>query len=536
MIQGQKIWSEDMISDMDFREISGRKIFTFTHMKNNYYEVLQDAASKYPSKIAFYDDRNQPYTYEHFIQMVDNFAEGLNNRGARKHDHIGLLLYNSIEFCVAFYAACKLGAVTVPFPSKYRKQEIQALIEKADLNFLIVSDKFKEWVETYKETITITYSVDEENGYGFRHLSLPDGKRGGATGELDDEVILMFTSGTTSDSKGVVLKNYNVLHATMIYQRLCNITPEDITVIPVPIYHVTGLIALLGVFVYSGGTICLQKKYDARRILECIINNKVTFMHGSPTVFSIMMDLQSEYPSLPSLRMILCGSSYMPVEKLKKLHRWLPKTEIRTVFGMTETASPGTLFESDTPTSSYPSSAGKPVPGIELKILDENGMEADVGTIGSVYIKGTNIAEYYYKKKSPLYTEDGWLNTGDMGYVNTDSYVFFVDRKKDMINRGGEKIWCTDVEEELLSLCQIKEASVVGIPSEKYGEVAAAVVVLEKDVVITEEEIKSKLYTKMAKFKIPERILFLNEIPKTPGMKVDKRYIRTLFKQEMDAC
>lgn len=289
MIQGQKIWSEDMISDMDFREISGRKIFTFTHMKNNYYEVLQDAASKYPSKIAFYDDRNQPYTYEHFIQMVDNFAEGLNNRGARKHDHIGLLLYNSIEFCVAFYAACKLGAVTVPFPSKYRKQEIQALIEKADLNFLIVSDKFKEWVETYKETITITYSVDEENGYGFRHLSLPDGKRGGATGELDDEVILMFTSGTTSDSKGVVLKNYNVLHATMIYQRLCNITPEDITVIPVPIYHVTGLIALLGVFVYSGGTICLQKKYDARRILECIINNKVTFMHGSPTVFSIMI-------------------------------------------------------------------------------------------------------------------------------------------------------------------------------------------------------------------------------------------------------
>ena len=226
----------------------------------------------------------------------------------------------------------------------------------------------------------------------------------------------------------------------------------------------------------------------------------------------------------------------MPVEKLKKLHRWLPKTEIRTVFGMTETASPGTLFESDTPTSSYPSSAGKPVPGIELKILDENGMEADVGTIGSVYIKGTNIAEYYYKMKSPLYTEDGWLNTGDMGYVNTDSYVFFVDRKKDMINRGGEKIWCTDVEEELLSLCQIKEASVVGIPSEKYGEVAAAVVVLEKDVVITEEEIKSKIYTKMAKFKIPERILFLNEIPKTPGMKVDKRYIRTLFKQEMDAC
>ena len=217
------------------------------------------------------------------------------------------------------------------------------------------------------------------------------------------------------------------------------------------------------------------------------------------------------------MRMILCGSSYMPVEKLNELHGWMPDAEIRTVFGMTETASPGTLFPSDTPTGRYPSSAGIPIPGLELKILDDDG------TVGMVYIKGANVAEYYYKTDSPLYTEDGWLNTGDMGYVNDDAYVFFVDRRKDMINRGGEKIWCTDVEEELVSLKEIKDAAVVGIPDLKYGEVA-------------EGEIRSRLLEKMARFKVPERILFLKEIPRTQGLKTDKKYIRSLFEQEKEIC
>ena len=146
------------------------------------------------------------------------------------------------------------------------------------------------------------------------------------------------------------------------------------------------------------------------------------------------------------------------------------------------------------------------------------------------------MAEYYYKTDSPLFTEDGWLNTGDMGYVNADSYVFFVDRKKDMINRGGEKIWCTDVEEELTSLPEIKDAAVVGIPDRKYGEVAAAAVVLRNGCSVTEEMVRDRLLERMARFKIPEKILFLETIPKTPGLKTDKNYIRSLFKQEKEIC
>lgn len=536
MIAGKKVWPDCMTEGMDIRKISGQEIFTFVHMRNNYYEVLEDSMVKYPDKTAFIDNWGRTYSYQTFVRMVDDFAELLYRRGAKHGDHIGLLLYNGIEFFTAFYAACKIGAVTVPFPSKYRKHELQALIEKADLQYLIAADKFREWTEPYEEAMQCIYSVDEEHGYGFRHIDIPVGKRGGSKGSLEDEAILMFTSGTTSASKGVVMKNYNILHAAMIYQRLCNVTCDDRTVIPVPIYHVTGLIALLGVFVLSGGTVYLQKKYNAERILNCVMEDKITFMHGSPTVFGMMMDLKEKYPELPSVRMILCGSSYMPVEKLNELHGWMPDAEIRTVFGMTETASPGTLFPSDTPTGRYPSSAGIPIPGLELKILDDDGREVENGTVGMVYIKGANVAEYYYKTDSPLYTEDGWLNTGDMGYVNDDAYVFFVDRRKDMINRGGEKIWCTDVEEELVSLKEIKDAAVVGIPDLKYGEVAAAAVVLRKGCTVTEGEIRSRLLEKMARFKVPERILFLKEIPRTQGLKTDKKYIRSLFEQEKEIC
>jgi fatty-acyl-CoA synthase/long-chain acyl-CoA synthetase len=131
--------------------------------------------------------------------------------------------------------------------------------------------------------------------------------------------------------------------------------------------------------------------------------------------------------------------------------------------------------------------------------------------------------------QTDLLTADGWLDTGDLGYVNEEGYVFFVDRKKDMINRGGEKIWCNDLEEELISLEGIKDAAVVGIPSEKYGEVAAAVVVPENGARLTEEGIQEALRQKVARYKIPERILFVDQVPKTPGLKSDKKYIRTLF-------
>lgn len=533
MLAGKDVWNIWFQREMKDKKIGDRTVYTFSDMKNSFYEMLEETAARYPDKKGLCDNWNHSFTYREFLHMVDSMAAYMKEvLYVEKRSHVGLLLNNGIEFAVSFYAVCKLGAVAVPFPTKYREPEVLALVEKADLHCILVSEDYGSWTHAYEEMgIVVVLTRQEESGYGFRYLKLPDPAPLKGCGKPEDEVILMFTSGTTSASKGVVLKNYNVTHAVMVYQRLLEVGDEDKTIIPVPVYHITGLVALLGLFVYIGGTIYLYKRYDAKRILEGVREHGITFMHGSPTVFSLLLDYQEEFPRLPSIRTLACGSSYMPVETMKKLHRWMPEMKFQNVYGMTETASPGTVFPYDAATSIYPGSSGKPVPGLMVRILDEEENEVPDGTVGTIYFKGANICEYYYKQKSPLITKDGWLNTGDMGYINEDSYVFIVDRKKDMINRGGEKIWCTDVEDEIISLRGVKDAAVVGIPDDIYGEVAAAAVVLEEGSLLTEELLKKKLTGRLARFKIPEKVIFLDAIPKTPGLKTDKKTIRTMFEK-----
>jgi Acyl-CoA synthetases (AMP-forming)/AMP-acid ligases II len=517
-----------------FNEIS---VFSY-NTPPSLYHALQETAAKFPDKIAFYDNWERSYKYIVFLQMVDSMAAYLKKVfKVTKGTHVGILLHNSIEFCVSFFALVKLGAVAIPFPSKYREPEIEKLIHKADLSVLLYSETFKQWIKDYNLVgVQLLKSENEETGYGFRHVSFEGLQIDEGAGSLEDQVIIMFTSGTTSQSKGVVLCNYNIMNAVAVYKRILGITPEDKTIIPVPIYHITGLSALLGLFVYTGGTVYLYRRYDAKGVLTCIRDNEITFMHGSPTVFGLMLDYKNQFPKLPSLRMLACGSSYMPKEKMKEIHKWIPNTKFQIVYGMTETSSPALIFPADAPTSIYAGAAGKPIPGIEFKFLDEQKQELGCNEAGEIWIRGNVVTKGYYKMDTELISHDHWLNTGDMGYYNEDGYVFIVDRKKDMINRGGEKIWCTDIEEELLLISGIKDAAVVGIPDEVYGETAAAAIVKKLGVIITAEEIYKDLEKRVARYKIPTKIIFLSEIPKTAGMKINKKLIKTMFKEGDFTC
>ena len=278
----------------------------------------------------------------------------------------------------------------------------------------------------------------------------------------------MFTSGTTSQSKGVIIKNYSIMHAIVSYQRIFQITDRDTTLIPIPIYLVTGLVALLGLTLYAGGTVYLHKFFDAKREKD-------------------------SFPSLPSLRLLACGSSNMSKEKLTEIHRWLPCAVFHTVYGLTETCSPATIFPGDASTSSYIGSSGLPIPGTCFCILDDSGSQMQTGQVGEIAVRGTVLLDRYYQKGTGELDEDGWLRTGDLGYFNGEGYLFIVDRKKDMINRGGEKIWSFDVENELYRLDGIDEAAVVGIPHDIYGEVPVAAVKLSPESILTDQQIQDLL-------------------------------------------
>lgn len=534
MYDGTTLWKPMFSSDMESVTYNGLPYNVFRNVPENLYAALHQTVKRFPNKTFLVDDDGTTVTFAAFLKMVDTFAAYLRHKeNVKAGDHVALMLYNCREFCIAFLSLCKIGAVTLPIPSKFKKQEVLALLDKSDPAAVICDTQFAPWMEGCKEKrVSVLISDGGPGKYGFdRYLKdfTPSDEAASADVQAKDPAILMFTSGTTSLSKGVVLDHFNIMNAVEAYRQTLAITPEDSCIIAVPIYHVTGMIALFSLFLYVGGTVYLHRIFNAKRVLQTVLDENVTFIHGSPTVFYMMMAQKPDFPPLPSLRMVACGSSYMPKEKIKAFHGLFPTTAFRTVYGMTETSSPATVFPCDAAQSEHIGSCGLPIPGTTFRAVDEQGNELPAGEIGEVQLKGSVVLQEYYRLNTPALSADGWLSTGDLGYFTDTGYLFLVDRKKDMINRGGEKICSYDVENELYRIDGVEEAAVVGIPDPVYGEVAAAAIKRREGSQLSAEDIHAALVNRLAKYKIPAKILFIDEIPVNPSGKPNKREIRSMF-------
>jgi fatty-acyl-CoA synthase/long-chain acyl-CoA synthetase len=536
MYRGIELWPGDMTGDMVKKKIAEDKVvWTYPNLPKNLYSSLRKTAMRLPEKTAVIDNWGRTYTYEDLLRKVEKFSAWLyDSMGIRREKHVAVMMYNSVEFCVTFLALNRIGAVLIPLPSKFRPEEVQSLLKKSDVDYIISHERFRDdFCDCEAAGIPVCIVPDEEAGYALDVFSCEKDLRQQllqAESEVEDGdlALLVFTSGTTSQSKGVMIRNYNIMHAVVSYERTLGIREKDSALIPIPIYLITGLIAVFGLMVHVGGTVCLHRFFDGKRVLEDAKKYNITFFHASPTVFTLLLKEASSFPSLPSLRMFACGSSNMPPARIRQLHEWLPNCQFRTIYGLTETTSPGTVFPTDAGESNYIGSSGIPIPGLEFKVLDKEGKELPDGEQGEIWVKGTNITSAYYKLQTDA-IKDGWLNTGDIGYFNSEGYLYIVDRVKDMINRGGEKVCSFDVENELLNIADVEDAAVVGIPDELYGEVPAAVVRLHSGSTISEEEMKKILKGKMAGYKVPVQIRVLDQIPITENMKTDKKRIRQMF-------
>lgn len=538
MYKGEDLWKKPEIQVVKKTLSNGKVITTYPDLPKNIYSSFRATAERHMEKVAVVDDEGRQYSYKKMMEMTDDFSSWLIHEfGVTRRKHVALMLYNSIEFCTTFLSLNRIGAVVVPLPTKFKMEEVHALVEKSDVEFIICDEKFEEYFEKYQQNLNICVIPDGKEKYGLetftstKDLSVVEEIEEKATDV--DLALMLFTSGTTSMSKGVTIRNYNIMHAVESYHKVLGITEEDKAIIPVPIYLVTGLVAVFGLMIHIGGTVCLNRFFDAKRVLEDINKYGITFFHASPTVFTLILKERKHYPELPMLRMFACGSCNMPPEKIKVLHEWLPKSEFRTIYGLTETTSPGTVFPTDASSSPYIGSSGIPIPGSAYKIVDEEGNEVKDGEQGEILVKGSNITENYYKSKR-VALEDEWLHTGDIGWFNTEGYLYIADRKKDMINRGGEKICSYDVENKLLEMNEVEDAAVVGIPDELYGEAPAALIKLKKGTVIEEAEIKEFLKSQMASYKVPQKILFTEDIPLTENMKINKRKVRKMFSEQLE--
>lgn len=530
MIKGNDCWSADTVSNMCTVNIAGRELSVFCGLPVSPYFMLSETAKRLGRKAAIVDNWNRNYSFSDLLLKVDQFSSYLYSVGVSRETHVGLLLHNCVEFAVAFLALSKLGAVTVPLPGKYQKPEILSLVEKGDITTLICDEQYESWFHNCIG-MRIILCQNRAQGYGFSNLSIPSVPETGEyhNNTANDTAMILFTSGTTSQSKGVLLKNYNIVHSIEAYRRIFHITDRDRALLATPMYHVTGIIALLGLFIYTGGTLWLMSKVEPRQMLQCIHDNQLTFIHASPTVFHLLLEHRDEFHTLPSLRKFACGSSNMPVSSIKKIKSWLPQVDFHTIYGMTEVSSPATIFPIGAAVSPYSDSSGVPIPGLDIKIIDEDGQEVKNGELGEIAMYGTNVLEAYYNIKCSSLSEDGWLRSGDIGYLNDQGYLWVMDRKKDMINRGGEKICTIDVENAICSIPGVSEAIVAGIPDEKYSEIPVAAVKFEKGCSVTEEEIRTYLSTQIAKYMIPTRYIFLAEMPRTANGKPDKNSVKKMF-------
>jgi fatty-acyl-CoA synthase/long-chain acyl-CoA synthetase len=538
MIDGRKCWDERILKDMTGVSYSDLKFFSFRDMPQSMYHGLAAVSTRFKDKATLVDDAGNIYSYAAFAFLVDRLAAYLAGAGGvRKGNRVAVVFYSTIEFCVSFFALSKLGAVAVLVPTKYKKDEILSLLEKSGAVMVLCDEQFRCFFNTWEaegHRVLSGRTDSEESGWLARLNNTVPGQNGTEkpAGNLDDDALMLFTSGTTAHSKGVLLKNYNIIHAVLAYQRVLNITCEDRCVIPIPIYTITGAVAILGLFLLSGGTLWLHKKFDAERVLACTIENRLTFIHASPTVFSLLLDQRANFPSLPSLRAFACGSSNMPAENIRRLKQWIPNAMFHTIYGLTETSSPGTILPSDAALSPFIGSSGLPIPGMELKICGPDGTELPSGVAGEICLRGAVVIRKYFFGGEDAFTVDGWLKTGDLGYVNEQGYLYVVDRIKDIINRGGEKIASFDVENALHHIPGVIEAAVIGIPHDRYGEEPAALIRLEKGRTISEKEVKDILKKTLANYMIPVQIRFVDSMPKTPNGKIDKKGLRASWAQE----
>jgi len=287
MINGSEQWNEYMPYEIITETLeSGRQIETFPGIPANLYDAVCRRAERMPEKTAVSDSFGHSFSYRQLKEETDRFAAVLYERyHVRKGSHIAMMMYSSCEFAVAFLAAVRLGAVAVMLPTKYRKKEICALSDRADLTHVICDTDYRSYFEKYQNSgIAFLFYHSSKAGYAFAEET--DGMPAAGPAHVppadpEDVCVMMFTSGTTTLSKGVMIENYSFMHAVAAYQQIFEVTPSDSTVIPVPIYMITGLAALFGMMLYAGGTVYLQQFFRAGEVLACVRDRGVTFLHAA---------------------------------------------------------------------------------------------------------------------------------------------------------------------------------------------------------------------------------------------------------------
>lgn len=503
-------------------------------------EWVEKRASLHPDEPAIISDDGRVFTYSEFSQRVNRLANALPAIGITKGERIAVLFPNNPEFLEVLFAAAKIGAIAVPLNFRLASPELSYILNDCTASVLAYTPEFEEKVKVVKgadggKNIKKFIRVGEGAGedeidYEGLLSSFPDSSPGLKEQIVDDDPhMLVYTSGTTGRPKGAILTHdnthWNAINAVLRYM----LSRKDTNLGAAPLYHIGGLSAGAVPTIFTGGKVVLCRFFDPDQVLKMIESHKVTTMFGIPSMFLMMSESeQFEKTDFSSVRFFIAGGAPCPVSLIE---RYLGQgVTFAQGYGLTE-AAPGVTALLEEDALRKRGSSGQALFYVEIDIFDENNMELPTGEVGEIVVRGPNVFKGYWNK--PEETEEAlkydWLHTGDIGYLDQEGFLYVTDRKKDMMISGGENIYPIEVENVLRAHPKVADVGVIGMPDAKWGEAPLALVVVEPGEKLGEEELIEFCRDRLARYKVPKKTIFLDELPRNSIGKILKKELRAKY-------
>ncbi len=505
----------------------------------NWSYVLENNVERFPNKEAIvFGDRR--LTNKELYARVDALAQGLKELGIKKGDVVAILLLNCLEYLEITFAVNKLGAVWLPINFRLAGAEVSYILNHSESKVLFSEKEFEPLLQGIGKEIPgvkkiIAVGQDVPAGWeGYDHIveAHKGAKVPHAVVELDDLHRLMYTSGTTAHPKGVMITYGNLYWKNIGHIMMFNMTPEDRTLVVGPLYHVGGLDLPATGTLYIGAGLVILRRFEPIPVLQAIQKERPTNTWFAPTMVNMLFQEPTfgNY-DVSSIRFIIDGGEKMPLPLIKKIQEKFPGAWFADAYGLTETVSGDTFLERDKMIEKI-GSVGKPVVQLRVRIVDDHGHDVPPNTLGEIVLRGPKVFKGYWKNPQATAEaiKEGWFHTGDLGTMDEEGYLYIVDRKKDVIISGGENIASLEVERIIYELPQVLETAVIGIPHPKWTEIPIAYVALKKGEKLAPEEILNYCAKKLAKFKVPKEVHFIDALPRNPSGKVLKRQLREKHK------
>ncbi|MHA6631541.1 long-chain-fatty-acid--CoA ligase [Pseudonocardia sichuanensis] len=490
----------------------------------NLSRLFTDTADRHPDRVALRLD-DTALRYGDLATASARVAGLLAARGVEPGDRVGVMLPNVPQFAAVYYGALRAGAVVVPMNPLLKGREVAYYLADSGARVLFAWHGAAGEAQAGAERTPGAEVVAVDPATFADLLATQPPVEGVVDRAPDDTAVILYTSGTTGRPKGAELTHANLARNVEVTQSdLLRLTGDDVVFGGLPLFHSFGQTCTLNTATAAGASLLLLPRFDARSAADLLARHRATAFAGVPTMYAALLGL-TEAPALPDLRVCISGGAAMPVEVL---HRFEERFGCMVLegYGLSETSPVASFNQPER--GRRPGSIGMPVSGVEMRIVDANGSPLGAGEVGEIAIRGHNVMKGYWNKPdetAAVLAADGWFRTGDMGRTDEDGYFCVVDRKKDMVIRGGFNIYPREVEEVLYEHPDVAEVAVIGIPHPDLGEEVGAAVALRAGATVSETELRDFVKGQVAPYKYPRVVWFVDALPKGPTGKILKREI-----------